>query len=96
MNVTDVYKHKHFENLVLVSAIANGWVEFFNKKSKELFWLEQSIFEQAYTRYEDSEAYVFMQDDIDNLNVLRQLAQIKGILIPREIQEVVGMDTRSV
>jgi hypothetical protein len=86
MNITDLYQHKHFKNLVRITALGGGWVEFFRNGS--LFWLERLIFEQAYTHYEHGDPTIYSQDDIDNLSMLRQLAQIQGELIPHEFNYV--------
>jgi hypothetical protein len=79
MNTTDLYKHKHFGNLVQITAQGGTWVEFLSKGS--LFWLEQLVFDHAYTYYRDGDPIVV------DLTKLRATAQASGILIPREIQE---------
>lgn len=80
MNPTDLYKHKHFGNLVQITAQEGCWVEFLSKGS--LFWLEQLVFDQAYTYYRDGAPITV------NLSNLRAEAKAAGILVPREIQAV--------
>jgi hypothetical protein len=80
MNPTDLYKHKHFGNLVQVTAQSGTWVEFLSKGS--LFWLEQLVFEQAYTYYRDGDPITA------DLVQLRNQAKATGILVPQEIRAV--------
>jgi hypothetical protein len=78
MMITDLYKHKHFGNLVQITAQSGTWVEFLSKGS--LFWLEQLVFDHAYTYYRDGDPITA------DLVQLRSAAQSSGILIPKEIQ----------
>ena len=78
MNPTDLYKHDHFGNLVQITAVGGNWVEFLSKGS--LFWLEQPVFNQAYTYYRDGDPI-----NVD-ITALRAVARATGILVPREIQ----------
>jgi hypothetical protein len=80
MNPTDLYKHKHFGNLVQITALGGSWVEFLSNGS--LFWLEQLVFDQAYTYYRDGDPITA------DLMALRAQAQATGILVPKEIQAV--------
>ena len=76
MKTRDLYRHKHWDNLVQITGQEGSWVEFLSKGS--LFWLEQLVFEQAYTYYRVGDP---IQVDLDQL---RQQAQASGILVPRE------------
>jgi len=80
MNTTDLYKHKHFGNLVQITAQAGSWVEFLSNGS--LFWLEQLVFEHAYTYYRDGDPI------LADLDALRQVAEASNILIPQEFNYV--------
>jgi len=80
MNITDLYQHKHFGTLVQVTAHEGSWVEFL--KDRELFWLEQLVFESAYTYYRDGDPITV------DLQVLRESARRSGIHIPYEIAAV--------
>lgn len=80
MQITDLYKHKHFGTLVQITAQEGSWVEFL--KERELFWLETMVFESAYNYYRDGDPI-----NVD-LNALRESARRSGIHIPYEIQTV--------
>jgi len=80
MNITDLYQHKHWGTLVQVTAHEGSWVEFL--KDRELFWLEQLVFESAYTYYRDGDPITV------DLQALRESARRSGIHIPYEIATV--------
>lgn len=78
MNVNDLYLHTHFEEYVQVTNRAGTWVEFLDKTTNQLRWLEEDIFTTAYR-------YLDQGDPISaNLTLLRRQAKQNNILIPHE------------
>lgn len=78
MQITDLYCHNVLKEYVQVTAIAGNWVEFLSKNKSELRWLEQMVFNNAYS-------YIDRGDPItEDLSALRSHAKNLSILIPKE------------
>ena len=78
IEITALYRHKYWDNLVQVTDYQDHWVEFTPKATGGLAWLEESVFLQAYDRYKDGEAVTV------DIIAERIQAQKEGRLVPRE------------
>ena len=76
--ITDLYQHDHFGHVVQVTARQSSWVEFYQKDTDQLRWLETHTFEPAYTRIDRGGPIPI------DLVERRQQALAQGILVPRE------------
>jgi len=75
------YLHKHWGHTVEVTALAGSWVEFVTSETNEIRWLEQVVFEQAYTL---KERQSFSSGAGSDLEARRHEAQKQGLLVPKE------------
>jgi hypothetical protein len=78
-----VYQHKVLPHKALVTATEGTWVEFYQEDHKDLSYLEQSVFEQAYQLFNPLDKPLYTEAE---LVVLRQQVKLAGILVPQEFE----------
>lgn len=75
---THNYYHPHLGHSVQVTSMQGDWVEFYNKGTAQLAWLESRIFEHAFNHTGPGPELTV------DLPALRETAHQAGILVPWE------------
>ena len=77
-----VYQHKVLPTKALVTATRGTWVEFYVEDHKNLSYLEERVFEEAYQLFMDiSNKPLYTEPELVEL---RKSVRAEGILVPHE------------
>lgn len=75
-----VYQHRVLPTKALVTQTKSNWVEFYIEDHKNLSYLEQDVFLEAYQLFNPLDKPLYTEAE---LVVLREQVRAEGILVPR-------------
>lgn len=78
LQTSHLYKHSFLGTLVQITEQQGSWVEFMDKQTNQLRWLEIPVFATAFEWQNEGDPIAI------NLTEQRNQARAKGILVPRE------------
>jgi len=78
-----VYQHRVLTTKALVTQTKNNWVEFYIEDHKNLSYLEESVFSEAYQLYNTLDRPLYTEQELVEL---RKSVRADGILVPREFE----------
>jgi len=74
-----VYQHRILPHKALVTAVKGIWVEFYQEDHKDLSYLEESVFDEAYQLYNPLDRPLYSEQELVEL---RQAVRANHILVP--------------
>jgi len=75
-----VYQHQILPHKALVTAVKGTWVEFYIEDHKNLSYLEERVFEQAYQLFNSLDRPLYSEAELVEL---RKAVRANQILVPQ-------------